>query len=128
MTAEFLTPLDIRRIHGTRKRQVLSPLVFRDSKGREHTVPPGFIYNGPSFPLIWGGDGEAGSAFHDHAYARPDLYTRAEGDELLREVLEAEGMNAVRRNGWWLIVRSFGGFFYGKDRNENAHLFDSPGA
>jgi uncharacterized protein DUF1353 len=105
---EFRTELDARRVHGTRKRHLLAPLVFLDSAGREHVVPEGFIYNGPSFPVIWGGDGEASSALHDHAYTRPDLYTRAQADALLREALEAEGMGAIRRNWWWLGVRAFG--------------------
>jgi hypothetical protein len=127
--SEFVTPLDMRRIHRTRKRELLGEFVFRDRRGKLHSVPKGFVYNGVSFPMVWGGDGEAGSALHDHAYARPDLYTRAEADELLRDALEAEGMNKLRRGGWWLMVRLFGGFFYGEDRNENAHLLDhSPGA
>ena len=110
--AGFVTALDSRRIHGSRKRQLLAPLVFRDAAGREHTVPEGFIFNGPSFPVIWGGDGEASSALHDHAYTRPDLYTRAEADALLREALEAEGMGIARRNWWWLGVRLGGWMFY----------------
>jgi hypothetical protein len=130
VTPQFVTPLDMRRFHGTRKRQLLGELVFRDSRGKLHSVPQGFIYNGVSFPVMWGGAGEAGSALHDHAYTRPDLYTRAEADALLREALEAEGMNALRRGAWWLGVRAIGWNFYGKEKeHEDASPIDhSPGA
>lgn len=120
MKAAFLSEFDARRIHGTRKRHLLAPLVFVDSAGREHVVPAGFVFNGPSFPVIWGGDGEASSALHDHAYTRADLYTRAQADDLLREALEAEGMGAIRRNWWWLGVRTGGWLFYGKNEKGNA--------
>lgn len=130
--AHFVTTLDARRIHGSRKRHILAPLVFYSAKlGQCITVPQGFIYNGPSAPIIWGGDGESSSAVHDFMYSRPDLYTRAQADAVLREALEVEGMNFARRNWWWLGVRLFGGFFYaGKEqRNEADSPVDhSPGA
>lgn len=129
--SHFVTDdVESRRLVGRRKRQLLAPVTFAsDTLGGEVTAPAGFIFDGPSFPLIWGGDGEASSAIHDYMYARPDLYTREEADAVLREALEAEGMNSIRRNGWWLAVHLFGGNHYGKDKHANAHLFDpSPGA
>jgi hypothetical protein len=128
----YFTPahVDPRRFIGSRKRELREPLTFSsDVLGGDVTVPAGFIYDGPSFPLIWGGDGEASSAVHDYMYARADLYSQEEADAVLREALEAEGMNGIRRGGWWMAVRMFGANHYGKDKHENAPLFDSsPGA
>jgi hypothetical protein len=125
----FTTPLHIHRIFGSRKRQLLAPLTFRSTVGTI-TAPEGFIYNGVSFPVVWGGDGEAAAAIHDFMYSRPDLYTRAQADTVLREALEAEGMNAIRRNGWWAMVRAFGWAYHEeKDPHENDPPVDhSPGA
>lgn len=127
----FKTPaVDARRLNGRRKRVLLAPVSFYSSELRKTiTAPKGFVFDGPSFPLIWGGDGEASAAIHDFMYAHPNLYTRAEADAVLCEALKAERMNSVRRAGWWLGVRIFGGNHYGKDKHANAHLFDpSPGA
>ena len=114
--SRFVTPLEARRFPGTRKRQLLSPLSFYSSEYDETiTAPPGFIFNGVSAPLVWGGDGEASSGIHDWMYANPKQYTREKADRVFREALKAEGMNIVRRNSWWLTLRLFGGFFYGKE-------------
>jgi hypothetical protein len=128
MSPEFLTPLDARRFPGTRKRQLLARLVFQDEDGNLHEVPEGFIYNGVSFPLVWGGAGEASSALHDHAYTRTDLYTRSQADDLLCQALKAENMNAIRRAGWWAMVRAFGGLHYGKEELDESDLPVDPHA
>lgn len=115
----FLTDLPVLRRSGSRERQLLADLQF-EYRGRIIVVPKGFIYNGPSFPIIWGGDGEMASAVHDYMYSRPDLFTRELADEVLRAALEAEGMNAVRRSGWWLGVRLFGARHYDGPQNHVA--------
>lgn len=119
MKAYFITTLEARRFPGSRKRELLSPLAFYSAEFDEViTAEPGFVFNGVSAPLVWGGDGEASSGVHDWMYAHPDLYSRSKADRVFREALEAEGMNWLRRNGWWLTLRMFGGFFYGKDHHE----------
>lgn len=115
---------------GQRVRELTADLSFWSGTLQAAvTAPAGFRHNGPSFPLIVGGDGEEASAIHDFMYSRPDLYTRAQADAVFREALAASGMGRVRRTGWWLGVRAFGWNFYGKaDEPPEEHPFDpSPG-
>ena len=126
----FLTPLETRRINGSRKRQLLSPLSFySDSLGHEVTAPKDFIYNGPSSPIIGGvgSDGERPAAIHDFMYSC-GKYTRSQADKVFREALEVDGMGWFRRGYWWLGVRIFGGLFYGKGNDESNSPVTDPDA
>jgi hypothetical protein len=93
--AEFITPLDTRRVDGSAKRELLAPFVFRSAiLDREVTVPYGFQYDGPSTPLDWGGAGERPSCAHDFMYSNPRDFTRAQADAVFRELLKLDGMGA----------------------------------
>lgn len=131
----FLTGHHFNRPPGSRTRTLTAPLSFYSAILKKTiTAPAAFEHNGPSFPVIWGGDGEAAAGIHDFMYSRPDLYTREEADAVLREALDAEGMNWLRRNGWWLIVRTGGWRHYGRkeappaELEEERPLDHSPGA
>jgi hypothetical protein len=131
LKAHFLTPhIETRRILGSNKRILLADFSFYSAKRQKtYTAKKGFTFNGPSFPLVWGGDGEGSSCIHDMTYANPDEFPRDEGDDVLLECLEVEGMNAVRRRGWWALVRAVGWNYYGKGRDEtdDAPTDHSPG-
>lgn len=136
MRGYFLTTHKADRKPGSRIRKLTAPVTFYSAILKKRiTAPKGFEHNGPSFPLIWGGDGEAAAAIHDFMYANPKLYTRAQADDVLREALDAEGMNWLRRNGWWLMVRAGGWKHYGRKKappavqlDEERQLDHSPGA
>lgn len=119
MKAEFITPLDTRRVDGSAKRQLLAPFVFRSAiLGREVTVPYGFMYDGPSTPLDWGGAGERPSCAHDFMYSNPRDFTRAQADAVFRELLKLDGMGRFRAWYWWAGVRLFGGSHYDEGKGD----------
>lgn len=121
------------RVIGSRERVMKEDFGFWSARRQKwYVAPKGFRYNGPSFLVIVGGDGEAGSCIHDWMYSCPDLYTRADADLVLRECLECEGMGSIRRNGWWAGVRACGWRHFGREKynhEENDQPLDpSPGA
>lgn len=129
MRARFLKPyVDARRVLGTKRRILLARFGFYSAKLKRWIVADrGFEYDGPSFALIINGDGEASSCIHDLMYSRPDEFTRAEADTVLRECLKAEGMGGIRRNAWYLGVRAVGWNHYGKERDETDLPIDPSG-
>ncbi|KQV54825.1 MULTISPECIES: DUF1353 domain-containing protein [unclassified Caulobacter] len=100
------------------------------------TAPKGFVTDLASIPR-WGwivlppdGPWVKGAVIHDFLYAtrgtgvwkthpsgnsRPQPYSRAEADWILRDALKNRGVDVVRRNIIWLAVRIGGSGGWGKD-------------
>jgi len=104
----------------------------------EHTitVQKGFVTDLASIPrAVWillppDGPWVKGAVIHDFLYAtrgtgtwkkhpsgntRPEPYSRAEADWILRDAMKNRGVDVVRRNIIWLAVRVGGGGGWGKD-------------
>lgn len=104
--------------------------------GHRITVPPGFVTDLASIPrwawTILPPDGPwvKGAVIHDFLYAtsgtgiwktytdgrtRPDGYTRAEADGILRDALANRSVGVLRRNIIWAACRVGGAGGWGKD-------------
>lgn len=103
------------------------PLSYRPSGADyEISVPPGFVTDLASIPrLSWSllppdGPWAKAAVIHDFLYktkgtgvwkghpsgnTRPEPYTRAEADGILREAMQDRGVDVVRRNIIWAAVR-----------------------
>ena len=113
------------------------PLTYRPSDA-DHTITvgPGFVTDLASIPrwawILLPPDGPwvKGAVIHDFLYAtrgtgvwkrhpsgntRPQAYSRAEADWILRDALQNRGVDVVRRNIIWAAVRLGGGRGWGKD-------------
>jgi hypothetical protein len=120
------------------------PLTYRPSNA-EHaiTVRPGFVTDLVSVPrFAWSvmpPDGPAVKAavIHDFLYAtrgtgawkrhpsgvaRPEPYSRAEADWILRDALKNRGVGVIRRNIIWAAVRMFGARGWGKDHSRQRRV------
>jgi Protein of unknown function (DUF1353) len=113
--------------HPDRRRwQLLEDYVFEDLvRGCVLTVPAGFEYNGASVPrILWValGPHELGltsTLLHDWLYGcggRPAAflidplreYSRADADQVLRDLMLEEGVSSWRRRIAYAAVRAFG--------------------
>ena len=95
---------------------LLEPFRYHARDGREFTVPRWFVTDLASIPwlvdpLFDGLDHRAAGVIHDFCYCAQQV-TRAEADELFREMLETLGVGVIKRNLMYSGLRVGGWYRY----------------
>ncbi len=95
---------------------LLEPFRYHARDGREFTVPRWFITDLASIPwlvdpLFDGLDHRAAGVTHDWLYCSQQV-SRAEADELFREMLETLGVGVIKRNLMYSGLRVGGWYRY----------------
>ena len=77
-------------------------------------IHKGYAWDGPSGPTLDTKDAMRGSLVHDALYQLMrekilPLSMRDRADGLLKTICEADGMNHIRAEVWWVGVREFAG-------------------
>lgn len=112
LSAEFLTPLDLRA-HVPGEWVLLAPLTYRSASGGLYRIPARFITDLASIPSLarpaidQNGRSRRPAVLHDFRYCLKHG-TREEADALFLEALEAEGVGWLTRRTMWLAVRAWG--------------------
>lgn len=112
----FLTPLEVKllRDDAAGSWELLAALVYEDRQGRQYIAPQGFqtdFCTVPRLPLMYarlGNKVRLSGVIHDQLYTAKTT-SRAEADQLLREMIVEEGQPQHIAFMFWLAVRLFGG-------------------
>ena len=83
---------------------------------KPYWIPKGYVWDGASIPrIVWGIIGApsepdflAASLIHDWIYLT-HIFTRAEADEAIFQILKQSDVSLWRRRCIWAAVRTFGG-------------------
>ena len=101
--------------------ELIEPLSFTSAvAGVTITAPPGHrtdFCSVPRVPLAYdmlGNRARKAGAIHDRLYVTHEL-PREMADQVLREMLQLDGVGACEAEAFYLAVRSFGGSHWGPD-------------
>ena len=117
MNGKWITDLNVTD-DKPRKWELLTNLVYRDSKEKYYIVPAGFKTDLASIPRpLWSiyppSTSRKGAVLHDWCYeTRPYGVSRKTADRLLYEGCVSEGLPKARAWVLWVGVRAGGWMFW----------------
>lgn len=116
-TGWFSGALDLR-VYDKGEWVLLEPFRYMSFSGKDYTVPRWFITDLASIPwvtepLFDSVEHRAAGVIHDWLYASQQV-SRAEADELFREMLEVLGVGVIKRNLMYSGLRVGGWYRYGQ--------------